>query len=267
MVEHTENVNTDNDNAGATEAIQQKRVVSGIEFPYADLETVIELAVQLQKNAGGEADDTELAAWLNQSSNGGTYRSRRSAARMFGLIEVSSSKVILTPLGRDIVDTSKSSAARSEAFLKPELYAAMYEKLKGQVLPPPSAIERMMVQLNISPKQKERARQAFMKSATHAGYIDPATSRFVKPGNASSQRPELEGRDKTNAASKSGGSGGDGGGKSGGNHLIIQGLVQALPDVGTEWEAESRVVWLKLAENAFNLIYKGGARIRIEEDG
>jgi len=35
----------------------------------------------------------------------------------------------------------------------------------GNALPPPPAIERQMEQRGVSPKQKERARQTFMKSA------------------------------------------------------------------------------------------------------
>jgi hypothetical protein len=51
---------------------------------------------------------------------------------------------------------------------------------KGNALPPPPAIERQMEQLRVSPKQKERARQTFMKSAQYAGFIDSSTGRFVK---------------------------------------------------------------------------------------
>ena len=58
----------------------------------------------------------------------------------------------------------------------------MYDQYKGNALPPPPAIERQMEELGVSPKQKERARQTFMKSAQYAGFIDPANGRFVKPG-------------------------------------------------------------------------------------
>ena len=60
----------------------------------------------------------------------------------------------------------------------------MYDQYKGNALPPPPAIERQVEQLGVSPKQKERARQTFMKSAQYAGFIDSATGRFVKPGIA-----------------------------------------------------------------------------------
>jgi hypothetical protein len=46
---------------------------------------------------------------------------------------------------------------------------AKVESLKP---PPPPPVERQMEQLGVSPKQKERARQTFMKSAQYAGFID-----------------------------------------------------------------------------------------------
>jgi hypothetical protein len=50
--------------------------------------------------------------------------------------------------------------------------------------PPPPAIERQVEQLGVSPKQKERARQSFMKSAQYAGFIDASTEAallFLNP--------------------------------------------------------------------------------------
>jgi hypothetical protein len=117
------------------------RIQSDIEFPYSDLETAVDLARALHTNAGSSYEDAELAAWLDQSVNGGTYRARRSAARMFGLIEISQGRLSLTPLGHRVVDTTEGRAARADAFLLPELYARMYEQYRGQVLPPPPAIE------------------------------------------------------------------------------------------------------------------------------
>jgi hypothetical protein len=43
---------------------------------------------------------------------------------------------------------------------------------------------RQVTELGVSPKQKERARQTFMKSAQYASFIDASTGRFVKPGVA-----------------------------------------------------------------------------------
>jgi hypothetical protein len=77
-------------------------------------------------------------------------------------------------------------AARVEAFLNVELFRAMYDAL------PPPAIERQVAQLGVSPKQTERARQTFMKSAQYAGLIDASPGRFVKPGIVSKEQDRRE---------------------------------------------------------------------------
>jgi len=56
-------------------------------------------------------------------------------------------------------DSERGRAAKVAAFLNVELFRAMYEQYRGNVLPPPPAIERQVEQLGVSPKQKERARQ------------------------------------------------------------------------------------------------------------
>jgi hypothetical protein len=145
----------------------RKRERSLIEFPYTDLEKTEELARALHAT-GGQAniDLTQLAVALNQSANGGTFRSRLSAAKMFGLINVEHGAVSLTPLGLRIIDESTAGIARADAFLCVPLYKEMFGRYNGQALPPPAAIERQMEMLGVPRKQKERARQAFSTSAS-----------------------------------------------------------------------------------------------------
>jgi hypothetical protein len=243
MVEQEENVTAIDDDDSATGALGPKRVQSNIEFPYADLEVASQLAVELHRNAGNQADDAELAAWLDQSPTGGTYRARRSAARMFGLIEITQGKVALTPLGRDLADEAKAKTARGDAFLRPALYGQMYEKCRGTVLPPPTAIERMMVNMGVSPKQKERARQAFQKSAIHAGFIDANTGRFVKPGNGVSQaeiQPIMQAPNGEHGGSGAGGEGGD----LELDRLLME-LLRKIPSKEDGWPASKRVRWFR----------------------
>jgi hypothetical protein len=228
------------------------RIQSEIEFPYSDLETAVDLARALHKNAGSTCEDAELAAWLDQSVNGGTYRARRSAARMFGLIEIAQGRLSLTALGHRVVDTTEGRAARADAFLLPELYSRMYEQYRGQVLPPPPAIERHMEQLGVSPKQKGRARQVFQKSAQYAGYVDPGSGRFIRPGTG----PESDQSQQIQRRTSGGGTGGDGGGDQVDIDPIIQGLLARLPKSGDVWPEAERKLWLNLLEGSFKLIYK-----------
>lgn len=131
----------------------------------------------------------------------------------------------------------------------------MYDQHKGNILPPPAAIERQMEQLGVSPKQKERARQTFTKSAAFAGFIDPASGRFIKPGNGPQKDDEA-------GAKKPDGSGGRGGGGGGGGEdeidPIIRGLLARLPKSGDVWPEGERKLWLQLLEGSFKLIYKDG---------
>jgi hypothetical protein len=249
----------DKDNTGSAKtqtAEEKKRFRSEIEFPYADLESAVELAQTIHSKAGSACAVDELAAWMGQSATGGTFRTRLGAARMFGLIDTGQGRASLTQRGRDVLDNSgKEHAARVAAFLNVELFSVLYDQFKGNALPPPPAIERQIEQLGVSPKQKERARQTFMKSATYAGFIDPATGRFVKPGipqkdESGGQRQE-EGR---------GGGGSDGGGGQVDIDPIIQGLLSRLPKSGDVWPAADRKLWLDLLEGSFKLIYKDKER-------
>jgi hypothetical protein len=237
------------ENAEAGAAAGSKRFRSEIEFPYADLPSAVELASTIHEKAGSSCEADELAAWMGQTASGGTFRTRVSAARMFGLVEHAAGRVTLTQLGRDILPGSgQDRAAKVTAFLKVELFSAMYDQYKGNVLPPPPAIERQMEQFGVSPKQKERARQTFSKSATYAGFIDQTTGRFVKPGIAAREEPPPP-PDK-----KRGGGGDDGDDPP--MHPLIRGLVDSLPKNGETWELDDAVNWLEAAAVNLRLVYK-----------
>jgi hypothetical protein len=248
----------DNDNAGtaaAQSADEKKRFRSEIEFPYSDLENAVELAKTVHDKAGSSCEVEELAAWMGQSASGGTFRTRLGAARMFGLIETGQGRVTLTQLGRDVFNDSGSGrAAKVTAFLNVELFRVMYDQYKANALPPPPAIERQMEQLGVSPKQKERARQTFMKSAQYAGFIDASTGRFVKPGIA--VRDEQPKENPEDHKKRDNGNDGDGGPP--GLHPFVQGLLKELPKAGTPWPEDQRKLWLDTAASIFKMIYKDG---------
>jgi hypothetical protein len=172
---------------------------------------------------------------------------------MFGLIETGQGRATLTSLGREVLENSgKTQVSRITAFLNVELFRVMYDQFKGAVLPPSPAIERQVVELGVSPKQKERARQTFMSSAKYAGFIDATSGRFVKPGivqgEVRNDKPPVDQERR--------------GGNSGGNDEppeidpIIAGLLKRLPLSGDVWPEVERKLWLQLLEGSFKLIYK-----------
>jgi hypothetical protein len=208
----------------------------------------------MNKKAGTSCEVDELAAWMNQSATGGTFRTRVSAAKLFGLIDTGQGRTTMTQLGRDALSGSGNErAARVDAFLHPELFRLMYDQNKGNPLPPAAAIERQMEQFGISPKQKERARQTFMKSAQFAGFIDGTTGRFIKLG-VTAAKDDLPGKQEKFDVDQGGGGGGEG--EPPDIDPIILGLLARLPKSGDVWPEADRKLWLELLSGSFKLIYK-----------
>ncbi len=244
---------------GETEAVRQRRERSTIEFPYSDLGSAIEIARVINERAGLECEATQLAAWLGQSVTGGTFRSRYSAARLFGLIETErGGHVKLTTLGLEALSPQKSDKAKSQAFLKVELFRQMYETYKGNALPPAAALERMVTNLGVAPKQAERARQTFTKSADVAQFIDQQTGAFIEPAFPSPTEPAPAEPSATvdSSSRNTGGGGGDDGDVPPELDPIIKGLIGRLPRVGSVWPSEQRKLWLGILENTFQLVYR-----------
>lgn len=262
MVEQTETVASGVEESEAP-VEKTRRDRSTIEFPYTDLENTVAMVLVLVDKGGGNCDDNQLASWLNQSVGGGSFRARMSAAKLFGLIDNQGRFVTATDLGRRIADAEEGRAARVEAFLKVPLYSALYEGLKGYPLPPPAAIERRAQSLGVAPKQADRARQAFAKSAIYAGFIDQNTNRFIKPSVAPAGGKTAETRDEERSQ-RDGLGGGRGGGGGSDLHPFIEGLLKTLPPPDTEWAAPDRVKWLQTAASIFGLIYTGDADIKIQ---
>lgn len=235
-----------------TTNVAMKRERSTIEFPYADLDLAVRIVQTIYDRAGTSCETRQLAGWLDQTPESGTFRSRMSAARTFGLTETERGlgTVSLTTLGRDILDTGKEPAARAEAFLNVPLYMAMYETHNGRALPPAAALERQMTQLGVASKQAERARQVFIKSAQQANFIDQQTGRFIKPAVGGPGR-ENEGRNDP-PRDKNGG-GGDG---PTGLDPVIKSLVDKLPPPKSVWAEPDRKLWLQILESSFKLVYK-----------
>jgi len=217
----------------------RKRERTLIEFPYADLARSIEMARALHRVAGqAMVEQTQLAVEMDQSANGGTFRGRLDAARMFGLVKTDGGTVQLTQLGLRIVDDVTMKAAAAEAFLKVPLYSEMFSRYNGYTLPPAAAIERQMQSLGVPTKQTDRARQAFASSAATAGYI-ASNGRFSKPALPGAPPSE----DEAPPPPPNGGDGGGGGGNGGDPPPITEkALEYRLVDLMAEAMDESEVL-------------------------
>jgi hypothetical protein len=243
--------------AAATQPVSpQTRERSTIGFPYMDLKSSIELAEAIHANVGhGGCDDDQLAAWSKQSAKSSTFRVQIYAARTFGLLAGEGRKHWLTELGQAVVDPKRAREAKVTAFLTVPLYKAIYEKYKGGVIPPAAALERDIAGLGVAPKQKDKARQVFERSADQAGFFEHGKDRLVAPGiQPGRDEPKLEEPTKRNG----GGGGGDDSGDTGVDP-IIKGLLVRLPKSGDVWPEADRKLWLQLLEGSFKLIYKDKA--------
>jgi hypothetical protein len=227
----------------------KKRERTAIEFPYADLTRSAELTATLGE-AGGKVwiDQTQLAVALDMSANGGTFRSRLSAAKMFGFLETGGGKVRLSDLGIRLLDEATSRAAKVEAFLNVPLYQAMYDSYNGFALPPAAAIERQMASMGVPTKQAERARQAFASSAQAAGFI-ASNGRFSKPMLAPAEAKDDVADQKGGGGSGGGGAGngdGGGGGKIDQKASDLPTQLLELLDPENMSDEEQKAVWTLL---------------------
>lgn len=249
-----------------------KREQSTILFPYLDLNAGTEVAKAVYNARGHSAVEAhELAAQMGQTISG-AFRLKTGTARIFGLTEKEGREgTKLSEIGKRIIEPETERAARADAFMAVPLYAAIYEKYKGQRLPPPKALEREMVALGVSSKQADKARQAFERSARQAGYFELGEDRLVRPrgaetgaGAGSSARV-----DNDDNGGGGGGSSGSGGGSGGDDdlHPFVRGLLQTLPPPDTVWSVQARADWLAAAALMFKLIYKGDGDIAVKAIG
>jgi hypothetical protein len=268
----------DDQTAPQTEAAG-KRVYdqSTIQFPYGDLNDAVAVANGIMKCGGVACQPDQLAAALGQEPTSGNFRQKIAAARTFGIIETVQGRYQLTDLGFAITDKGRERAARVDAFLSVPLYRRVYEEFWNKQLPPrPVALEHAFVGFGVASKQKERARQAFDRSAQQAGFFDQGgRDRLIRPPVGSTSQPSFEdesgsSRVETDADTETGsyrggggGSNGTGGFRRGRLHPFIQGLLDSLPEPETNWAEEGRTKWLQAAANIFDLMYKGDARISV----
>jgi hypothetical protein len=241
---------------------KKTRQQSSIEWPYTALDLAIILA-QAVHALGNQCDWGQLGARLEMAPEGGGFRQRLNAARMFGLINYTKRAITLTSLGIQINDPEQLAAAKASAFLSVQLYKAIYEQFRTGTLPGPEGLENAMVALGVPSKQKEKARQAFSRSATDAGFFSAAPNRLVMPSvkalKSSEGSPEKQ---ETPIPGSNGGGGGNGGGGKtpppGGPELEphVQFLVSKLPPVEKPWGVTGRKKWLEAAMKIFDLTYE-----------
>jgi hypothetical protein len=245
----------DFEQAAAEKVADSRRERSTIQFPYGDLEDAEAIASAIHRNAGDKCTAEQLATYMKQSPTSGTFRLKVATASTFGLTDNKCGEVALTELGRRILDPNQQRRARTEAFLGVPLYAAIFNKYNGYMLPPPKALEREMDALGVSAKQTDKARQAFERSASRAAYFEHGGDRLTMPAKLDSGPETLRVDSNENQNKRAGGGSGGGGDFP----PLIQGLIERLPPPDSVWPVQKRKQWLQTAENIFSLIYLDSA--------
>src|SRR5438876_502168 len=89
-------------NAEAQE--DEKGVRSALKSPWYSLPDSLQVPDVIYKRGGGKLTADEIAAYLNyRGVNNGAFKARINAARMFGLIEKSGDKYVLTQTAQSIL--------------------------------------------------------------------------------------------------------------------------------------------------------------------
>ncbi|HEX4486154.1 MAG TPA: hypothetical protein VH088_07815 [Terriglobales bacterium] len=232
--------------------VKTARERSTIEFPYGDLNDALEVARGVRHLGGSGCEWEQLAAQLNQAANGGGFRQKMITAKLFGAVTYSTGKVSLSALGARLCDPQQERIAKADAFLSVPLYRAVYDKYKGNTLPPPNGLEGEMVSLGVSFKQKDKARQYFQRSAAQADFFWSGQDRLVMPVAGNHQKPPASHHEDPPPKPKGDGGSGDGGDY----HPFIQGLLKTLPKNPEDlWPLEKQAKWLQTASGFFDLIY------------
>lgn len=261
----------------AEQESERRKERSKIAFPYGDLNQAIEVVKAINDNAGIQCTADQLAAYLHHGTvYSSAFRTKVTTARIFDLIRIDRDQIALTALGRRILDPQHERAARAQAFLRVPLYKAIFEQYRGQSLPPDIGLEGAMVSLGVATKQKDKARQAFQRSADQAGLFSSGRNRLVLPPDVSLAdtpgevaKPSPTGRPTESRPSitphtapppKFGGGGNDGGGggsdTSPASNKLIQGLFEDLPPLNRSWSQDELSDWIALANLILRRVYK-----------
>lgn len=237
---------------------KSSRGASTIQFPYTDIEDAISVATALMKGGGIPLSRDQLAAAMDASPTSGSFNTRVGTARTFQVIESKDGKYQLTEIGFEIIDPARQKAAMVKAFLAVDLYRKTYEEFRGKLLPPrPLGLENAFVNFGVTPKQKERARTAFDRSARIAGFFPNGNEdRLVLPfpsagGLPEGEKPKEDGSKVDPAADPTKGQV-----QIPALHRSILGMLDELPPAKSDWSKSDQADWLQALATMFQVIYK-----------
>lgn len=161
---------------------KKPRQLSATSYPYFNLEQSIKVASTILLNGGGTCTPDQLAHFLGYSAvRNGTYMTRVSSARLFGLISSQGNSIVITDRARAIVSPimpEDAGKAKIEAFLGIELYRKVYEEFRGRMLPPETGLKNLFESnFQIVKDRVGPAVRVFYESAEQAGLFSQSGDR------------------------------------------------------------------------------------------
>lgn len=238
--------------AGPDPKAGKPRAKSGISFPYWDLDSAVEVAKAMHDRAGGVCDVAQLATLLNYSGvSNGSFRTRVSATKMFGLIEdTEDRKLRVSARGRRVaapITPADERSARVEAFLGVDLFKQVFDRYNGRPLPENVGLRNLLQnEYHVVPDRVAPTVRILLDSAEQAGLFEAAgnRSRMTMPyglGAASTGVQDQPANPPApEPAPRTGGNGGGGGGDDLGIDPAILHLLRRLPAAGSPLSAKRR---------------------------
>lgn len=229
--------------------------------PYFDLEQSIKVADAIYSKGGGSCTPDQMAHWLDYASiRSGTYLTRVSAAKSFGLIESSGNKLSVTERAKKIltpVMPDDAVNAKVDAFLSVPLFSKVFEQFRGGQLPPEIGLKNLFQETyKVLKDRSAPAVRVFLNSAEQAGMLvgESGKQRLIKPSISSvqaspptkSDAPEERQPDKPK---------GGGEGPPGGIHTAIVGVLRELPPPGSPFPAAKKQRFLDALKAVLDWVY------------
>src|SRR5712692_593280 len=234
--------------------------------PYFNLSSSIEVARAIHTKGGGRCTREQLAAHLDyKSKDNGSFMSRVTATKMFGLIEQEGDQLHITSRGRDIVapiTPARTESAKVDALLAVDLFRGIYEELGGAAMPEEAGMRHLIERYGIIQARIAPSVRILKESAEEAGFFKSAPGRMVRPSLAGGQTSDLPARrdESQGDPPRGGGGGGASGGNGGGGGLgdidpAILGLLKRLPPGGTPLPAKRRQNLIDAFTATINFLY------------
>lgn len=241
---------------------------SRIGFAYVGLPEVMGIAKAFYDIGKESLTRAELLAGMGAVENG-TSAVKIATALTFGLITSKDSKYSITEVGKAVRSHNPEVGrqALAQAFLTVPLYRTVYEEYRGKPLPARTkGLEEAFLRLGVGPKQVDKARLAFEKSAHFAGFFEHGNHQLVMPGASPaprSEQPITAPKEAPNPpvtiqisslpAKPTLGKPMDAT-----QDPLIQGLLIRLPEAGTIWPHDKRAKWLQLLAANLDAVFLSG---------